>query len=106
MPVSCDSSPFVRPGDIFMGARVYHWLDGKDMPFFHKPCCFVVGIMRYIWGRMEERAGTVTAVCSIDSKSKLYTIYPFYSMYFVMMLPTSRYIVPGLHISNAFCREL
>ena len=66
LTVSSDGSPVIRPGDILVDSSVDHGFDGKDMPGFHKPSGFVVGIMGDIRCTVEQRTDSMTAVGSID----------------------------------------
>lgn len=105
LAISSYRSPVVWPGDVLVGACVDHGLDGKYVTWFHEARSFVIGVVRHIGCHVELLADSMAAVSLINCQTKLTTIYPFSSMYLVITLPTSRYMVPGLQISNAFCRH-
>lgn len=105
LPICGDCGPVIRPSDVFMNASVDHGFYSEDVAGFHEPRGFIVSIVGYIRSDVELFANAMPTICLVDCQSKLCNMYPFYSIYFDITLPTSLYIVPGLHISKAFCKH-
>ena len=60
--VAGDGGPAVWPRDIAPVAEVDHGLDRERVTFFHRAHGFVVGVMRNVWGAVEESVDAVAAV--------------------------------------------
>lgn len=106
MTVGSDCGPVVRPGDVLVYSCVYHRFDGEDVTDFHETCGLVARVVRDVGRTMEEIPNSVATVSSVDRQSKLISKdYPFSYINLEITLPTSLYIVPGLHIAIAFSKH-
>ncbi len=70
-----DSSPFVWPEYVFVGALVDHGFDSEYMPNFHGARYLIVLVMRNRWFAVKDVANTMSTVGACYCKTSL--IYVF-----------------------------
>ena len=63
-----DGGPVIRPGLVLGFAQVEHGFDGEDVTGLHASDGFVLGVMGYVGGGVEELADAVAAVGSDDGE--------------------------------------